>query len=452
MVNIRYHSVLINGKGEYEGNLAPLHAFYVNRNERYLFRLISVASNQHFLFSIPGIKFIVKETDGDEIQPIIVDKILLFTGERYDIELNLENVNEGVYDIFAHSISGNNLNFKNESPGHAYLHVINNNSMETPFNVSSEEKTILNCHFVVYPAMPNWTCIPLSALKTLNRSEQIHLTQKTNKQSEYFLNLSFVGFKTSGINGRIFKMPTIAPLAQASEIDTSCYNCGAENSCFCSHSINLDTGSEVIFVFLNFDIGPVLMVHPVHIHGHKFQVLKIGLTSVNSAGVAIPTSDIKCSDSLSNAESLCYNARWSNDTWAEIENITEINLQNGVYKDTVAITPGGYAILRIWATNPGVWFVHCHRSLHLASGMNAMLNESFENQRNFLPWDLPTCCNFYNRRQPSHYVRTSRNPTETSYDVTTKRSHEEDINTVTNTTTSLFGKVFRFVKVWWLFH
>lgn len=125
MVNIRYHSVLINGKGKYEGNLAPLHAFYVNKNERYLFRLISVASNQHFLFSHPGIKFIVKETDGDEIQPIIVDKILLFTGERYDIELNLENVNEGVYDIFAHSISGNNLNFKNESPGHAYLHVIN---------------------------------------------------------------------------------------------------------------------------------------------------------------------------------------------------------------------------------------------------------------------------------------------------------------------------------------
>lgn len=77
------------------------------------------------MFSIPGIKFIVKETDDDEIQPIIVDKILLFTGERYDIELNLENVNEGVYDIFAHSISGNNLNFKNESPGHAYLHVIN---------------------------------------------------------------------------------------------------------------------------------------------------------------------------------------------------------------------------------------------------------------------------------------------------------------------------------------
>lgn len=404
------------------------------------------------MFSIPGIKFIVKETDDDEIQPIIVDKILLFTGERYDIELNLENVNEGVYDIFAHSISGNNLNFKNESPGHAYLHVINNNSMETPFNVSSEEKTILNCPFVVYPAMPNWTCIPLSALKTLNRLEQIHLTQKTNKQSEYFLNLSFVGFKTSGINGRIFKMPTIAPLAQASEIDTSCYNCGAENSCFCSHSINLATGSEVIFIFLNFDIGPLLMVHSVHIHGHKFQVLKIGLTSVNSAGVAIPTSDIKCSDSPSNAESLCYNARWSNDTWAEIDNIHEINLQNGVYKDTVVISPGGYAILRIRVTNPGVWSVHCHRSLHLASGMNAMLNVSFENQRNFLPWDLPTCRSFYNRRQSSHYVRTTRNPTETSYDVTTKISHEEDINTVTNTTTSLFGKVFRFVKVWWLFH
>lgn len=239
-------------------------------------------------------------------------------------------------------------------------------------------------------------------------------------------------------------MPAVAPLVQPTEIDTSCYNCGAENSCFCSNSINLDTGSEVIFIFLNFDIGPLLMVHPMHIHGHKFQVLKIGSTSVNSAGVAIPTSDIRCSDSLSNAESLCYNARWANDTWTKLENIPGINLQNGVYKDTVAVPAGGYTILKLWATNPGLWSVHCHRSLHLAAGMNAMLNESFENQRNLLPWDLQTCRSFFNR-QPPHSSRTTNNPTETSKDVTTRKSHEEDSNTKAKTT-SWFGKVFQFIK------
>lgn len=50
---------------------------------------------------------------------------MFFIGERYDIELNFENVNEGVYDIFVYLISGNNFNFKNESLGYVYFYVIN---------------------------------------------------------------------------------------------------------------------------------------------------------------------------------------------------------------------------------------------------------------------------------------------------------------------------------------
>lgn len=94
--------------------------------------------------------------------------------------------------------------------------------MVTQSNVSSEEITILNCPFVDYPSMPNWTCIPLSALKTELFRTNLFDTKKTNKQSKFFLNLSFVGLKTVSINGRIFQMPTVAPLVQITEIDTSC--------------------------------------------------------------------------------------------------------------------------------------------------------------------------------------------------------------------------------------
>lgn len=93
---------------------------------------------------------------------------MFFIGERYDIELNFENVNEGVYDIFVYLISGNNFNFKNESLGYVYFYVINNNLMEMLFNVLSEEKIILNCYFVVYLVMLNWICIFLFVLKILN--------------------------------------------------------------------------------------------------------------------------------------------------------------------------------------------------------------------------------------------------------------------------------------------
>lgn len=57
-------------------------------SEIYFFCVILVVFNRFFFFLIFGIKLIVKEIDGDEILFIIVDKIIIYFGERYDIELN----------------------------------------------------------------------------------------------------------------------------------------------------------------------------------------------------------------------------------------------------------------------------------------------------------------------------------------------------------------------------
>lgn len=53
VMDMEYHSVLVNGKGEHVGNMAPLHTVFVDKSERYLFRLISVAANQHFFVFDP---------------------------------------------------------------------------------------------------------------------------------------------------------------------------------------------------------------------------------------------------------------------------------------------------------------------------------------------------------------------------------------------------------------
>lgn len=64
-------------------------------------------------------------------------------------------------------------------------------------------------------------------------------------------------------------------------------------------------------------------------------------------------------------------------------------------KDTIVVPYGGYSILRIWATNPGVWFMHCHIDRHMIEGMALMLNESVENIGD-LPKVMQTCHNFKN--------------------------------------------------------
>lgn len=52
---------------------------------------------------------------------------------------------------------------------------------------------------------------------------------------------------------------------------------------------------------------------------------------------------------------------------------------NVVFKltSTVVVIPAnGYIVLRFQASNPGVWFFHCHIDLHLVGGMAAVIIEA----------------------------------------------------------------------------
>ncbi|WP_235923570.1 multicopper oxidase family protein [Brucella tritici] len=67
-----------------------------------------------------------------------------------------------------------------------------------------------------------------------------------------------------------------------------------------------------------------MMSHPMHLHGHHFQV-----TEINGAKLA------------------------------------------GAVRDTVLIPPGGAATIAFDAENPGIWPLHCHHLYHMATGMMA---------------------------------------------------------------------------------
>ena len=67
-----------------------------------------------------------------------------------------------------------------------------------------------------------------------------------------------------------------------------------------------------------------MMSHPMHLHGHQFQV-----TNIN--GVDIP----------------------------------------GAVRDTVLIPPMSMVTIAFDADNPGNWPLHCHHLYHMATGMMA---------------------------------------------------------------------------------
>jgi FtsP/CotA-like multicopper oxidase with cupredoxin domain len=77
-------------------------------------------------------------------------------------------------------------------------------------------------------------------------------------------------------------------------------------------------GERVEILFVN----QTPMPHPMHLHGHEFQVVEI------------------------NEQKL-----------------------SGAVRDTVLVPPGHRVLIAFDANNPGTWALHCHLLYHLATGM-----------------------------------------------------------------------------------
>ncbi|XP_061344120.1 laccase-15-like [Gastrolobium bilobum] len=100
--------------------------------------------------------------------------------------------------------------------------------------------------------------------------------------------------------------------------------------------------------------------HPIHLHGFSFHVVGYGFGNFN-----------KSKDPMS------------------------YNLIDPPMLNTVIVPVNGWAAIRFVATNPGVWFMHCHLERHLSWGMKtvfivkngALLNETLPPP----PLDMPPC-------------------------------------------------------------
>uniref|UniRef100_A0A7R9VU19 Plastocyanin-like domain-containing protein n=1 Tax=Chlamydomonas euryale TaxID=1486919 RepID=A0A7R9VU19_9CHLO len=80
--------------------------------------------------------------------------------------------------------------------------------------------------------------------------------------------------------------------------------------------------------------------HPMHLHGHKFWLLGMG-PGVYDPAVHEPT----------------------------------LNKYNPIFRDTMTLPVGYWAVLRFRADNPGVWPFHCHNLWHAFMGQQMYIVE-----------------------------------------------------------------------------
>ncbi|CAL1527059.1 unnamed protein product [Lymnaea stagnalis] len=414
----QFQSGLINGRGRYYypsnyssnypsnspygvHNQAPLTKYNVTFNQTYRFHVIGAGNLYPFRLSIDDHPLTLVASDGYDLQPVVVESIIINPGERYDFFIT---TNQSVRNYWVRAVT---LEVNVTHVAEAILSY----SGSPEGDLSSVRRNctlisrclVVNCPFSHYPTNENIDCIHIGQLNATT-DQDVPGEGGGVEIEDLFFNFGFPGpQQTTSINGRRFMFPHVSALTQPEEISTICDDdqCGEDKVCHCSYSVTLQYNKIYQMVLTNMGNGKG-WAHPIHMHGHSFHVVKMGYPTYDqTTGMFLKENlDIDCRGNPDREKSYCNDATWANKSWGG-NNVPGLNLGFTPRKDTIIIPTGGYVVLRIKADNPGVWLMHCHIELHSMDGMILMFNESFARQPT-APSDLFKCGDFFYKSRISN--------------------------------------------------
>ncbi|KAJ7248476.1 laccase 3 [Mycena rebaudengoi] len=244
-----FTSNLINGLGRFAGGPpSPLAVISVTAGKRYRFRLISMSCEPNFVFSIDGHSLTVIEADGISTQPVVVDSIQIFVGQRYSFVLKAD---QGVDNYWVRSVPSLGDTSFAGGVNSAILRYVGADvsDPQTEFKNSTSPLVETDLH-------------PLEPIPVPGRPEIGGADMSIN----LVFDLDFTTFRFT-INGVSFFPPTAPALLQVLSgaqlaqdlMPTGSYYALPPNSVI---DISVPAGPD--------PAGP----HPFHLHGHNFHVLR----------------------------------------------------------------------------------------------------------------------------------------------------------------------------------
>ncbi|KAN0114011.1 laccase C [Russula decolorans] len=308
-----YNATLINGLGRYsDGPAVPLAVVNVIGGLRYRLRLVSISCDPSFTFSIDSHTLTVIEVDGTNVQPLVVDSLEIFAGQRYSVVLTADKL-----------------------IGNYWIRALPQSALLPNANYTNLNNLAILRYLGALPINPltnPTTNIPVSELPLVETNlHPLEVTtvpgNPTPGGADININLD-VGFAGSAftVNGVSYDAPTVPVLLQilnganVSELVPAGSIYGLE----ANKSVELTIPATAAAVG-----GP----HPLHLHGHNFYV-------VRSAGNA------------------------------------SYNYDNPVIRDVVSIGhTGDNVTIRFFTDNYGPWFFHCHIDWHLKIGFAVVFAE-----------------------------------------------------------------------------
>ena len=258
-----YNAYAINGK-IFEASKP----FKVRKGERIKLRIINPSSSTMYTIRIAGHPLTVTHADGRALVPLEVDVLRIGMGERYDVELYANN--PGRWHIY---------NLRDNSPvsGRPLGTLVYEGIRSKGYSDDRIKRSRVN-DYSFFEGIDDRYVKPVNG--------------KVDRIFRMNLSGGMMGSPYWTINGMIYPE---------------------------SDDVEIRPGEKIRFEYFNHSMMP----HPMHLHGHFFDVVGTGLKT----GVKVK-------------------------------------------KDTFIIPPRmGRGAIEFVADNPGVWIHHCHNLYHLAGGM-----------------------------------------------------------------------------------
>ncbi|XP_063243590.1 uncharacterized protein LOC134542927 [Bacillus rossius redtenbacheri] len=382
----------------------PTATFVVQQGLRYRFRLINAGFlNVPIQMSVDNHTMTVISSDGFDIEPIQVDSLVSYAGERFDVVLTA-NQSVGSYWVRFRGLMDGDERFTSvhqvailryegapleDPPGDVgYDEARRDGLVMNELNVGTEGSDGTVSMPELTSLQPDDESLKPEADFTFYLAYDFYPVD-----NPHFFHAPYYGFGDAGshvytpqFNHISMKLPPFPLLSQRDLLapDMFCNsstvgNCTAE-FCECLHVLAVPLGAVVELIFVDEGV-PYDANHPFHLHGHAFRVV-----AMERLGNTTTVDEVKALDAAG---------------------LLRRNLHRAPYKDTVTVPDGGYTVVRLHASNPGYWLLHCHIEFHVEIGMAVVLKVGEDSQMAPVPRGFPRCDSWLPDREDLDDMPTS---------------------------------------------
>ncbi|KAJ2908873.1 ferroxidase fet3, partial [Coemansia aciculifera] len=303
---------LINGMN---GNYTK--PIYFSPGKTYRLRLVNIGTLRWFQFSLPGHELRVIEMDGIDIEPKVVEGLDMAPGQRFSVLVTAHNSVEFNYRYNATMYASFVPPTVGLEPNTYFGDIIYRDGAPFKRHSGGGSQTWFADDIDLH-SLDGEQALPVDRYIRLTIGNNPY---STGQHLDHINNITYAPPKVPSL----YTALTMGQLAMTPRVYGP-----QTNAVILKHL-------EVVELTIH---NPNEMPHPLHLHGHAFQVIEYGLAE---STFPIP---------------------------AKFQNTPTRRFTGSPAKrDTMTIPMYQYIKVRFRADNPGVWFLHCHLDVHFIMGM-----------------------------------------------------------------------------------